>query len=47
MNDVNSGNLNFSNERNPLLPNGGFEIDGNNYQFLITQEDFDNAFDLP
>ncbi|GGW75660.1 hypothetical protein DFQ11_1313 [Winogradskyella epiphytica] len=47
VNDEGSGTLNFSNDRNPFLPNGGFDINNNNYSFLITQEDFDNAHDLP
>jgi len=47
VNDEGNGNLNFSNNRNPFLPNGGFDINNNNYSFLITQEDFDNAHDVP
>ncbi|MEX0363279.1 MAG: hypothetical protein AB3N10_20055 [Allomuricauda sp.] len=43
----NLGDFNFSNKRNPLLPNGGFEIKGNIYEFLVTEEDFENAFELP
>ena len=47
VNDEGSGNFNFSNERNPFLPNNGFEINNNNYSFIITQDDSDNAYDLP
>ena len=45
--DTNSGNFNFSKMRNPLLANGGFQNKRNIYEFLITQEDFENAFELP
>ena len=45
--DTNSGNFNFSSTRNPLLPNGGFQKSGSTYEFRITQEDFENAFELP
>jgi hypothetical protein len=45
--DEGTGDLNFMEGRNPFLPNGGFEINNNDYKFKITQEDFDNAFDLP
>ena len=37
----------FSNKKNPLLPNRGFKINGNSYEFIISQEDFDNAHILP
>lgn len=43
----NLGNFNFSNKRNPLLPNGGFYISDNVYEFIISQEDFENAHVLP
>ncbi|MFN3138683.1 MAG: hypothetical protein ACE37L_13405 [Allomuricauda sp.] len=43
----NSGNFNFSNKRNPLLPNGGFDVTGNTHEFIVSQEDFENAFELP
>lgn len=43
----NSGDFNFSNKRNPLLPNGGFKANGNIYEFIVTQQDFENAFELP
>ncbi|WP_420320245.1 hypothetical protein [Flagellimonas sp.] len=43
----NSGNFNFSNKRNPLLPNSGFNINENTYEFLVTIEDYENAFELP
>ena len=45
--DTNSGDFNFSSTRNPLLPNGGFQKSGSTYEFFITQEDFENAFELP
>jgi hypothetical protein len=44
---VGNGDFNFSDGRNPLLPNGGFEISANQYTFTIKQEDYQNAFDLP
>ncbi|WP_420604216.1 hypothetical protein [Flagellimonas sp.] len=37
----------FSNKRNPLLPNGGFENINDTYEFLVTQEDYENAHELP
>lgn len=43
---TNSGNFNFSKMRNPLLPNGGFQKSGNVYEFLVTQEDYENAYVL-
>lgn len=43
----NLGNFNFSNKRNPLLPNGGFDLSNNVYKFIISQEDFENAHVLP
>lgn len=46
-NERNDGAFNFSNARNPLLPNGGFENEGTNYEFIITQEDYENAHKLP
>jgi hypothetical protein len=45
--DANSGDFNFTEQRNPFLPNGGFEISNVDYNFKITQLDFENAYVLP
>jgi len=39
-------NLDFPNESNPFGGSVKFQQTNNDYTFIITQEDFDNAFEL-
>ncbi|WP_196888830.1 hypothetical protein [Aureivirga sp. CE67] len=39
--------LNFSNDTNPFGFSSKFVLDNNIYQFIITSEDFENAYNLP
>ena len=42
-----SGNYNVPSNRNPLWNTNGYQTNGNDYEFIITQEDFENAHNLP
>ena len=43
----NQNEYRFSDDKSIFIQGIGFKNSGNDYEFIITQEDFDNAFDLP